>query len=200
MRITGGMRDPLPDSAKQPKEINYKGKQLATHHLDAGQSWYLVHCKPNGEKMALRNLKNQDFSAFLPLQKITCRKGTVFQTKLWPLFPGYLFVAQNPASGQWRTINSTRGVARLVCLATKPTPVPPTIMDHLFARCDATGVFQQSARLVVGDNAKITQGPFAGAVAKIVEIDPNLRVYLLLDFMGQTSTFQIAAENIMPTV
>ena len=189
----------MSDSLNQPKENDYLGGDLPTYNAATGQRWYLVHCKPNGEQMALRNLANQDFTVFLPLQKLTRRKGTGFQTRLRPLFSGYMFVAQHPNSGQWRKINNTRGVARLVCLAAEPTPVPTTIMDQLFARCDTTGVFQQSARLVVGDNAKITQGPFAGAVAKIVEIDPKLRVHLLLDFMGQTSTFQIDAANIMPT-
>ena len=175
------------------------GGQSPAHHLAPGQVWYLVHCKPNGEQMALRNLKNRDFPAFLPLQKLTRRKGASFQTQIRPLFPGYMFVAQDPAVGQWRKIKNTRGVAQLVRLAAEPTPVPPTIMDHLFARCDATSVFQQSATLVAGDDARITQGPFAGAIAKIIEIDPSQRVHLLLDFMGQTSTLTIDASRVLPT-
>ena len=163
------------------------------------QTWYVVQTKPNAEAMAFRNLENQNFPAFLPLQKLTRRKGTTFQTQLRPLFPGYMFVAQDPAAGQWRKIKNTRGVARLVRLAAEPTPVPPTIMDQLFARCDETGIFQQSATLVAGDDAKITQGPFAGAIAKIIEIDPNQRVHLLLNFMGQTSTLTIDAVGVAPT-
>lgn len=169
------------------------------YHFAARQVWYLVHCKPNCEQLALRNLENQDFPAFLPLQELTQRNESAFQTRLRPLFPGYMFVAQDPAAGQWRKINNTRGVARLVCLAAEPTPVPQTIMDQLFERCDATGVFQQSANLVAGNNAKITQGPFVGAIGKIIEIDPDQRVNLLFDFMGQKSTLTIDSTNVMPT-
>ena len=190
------MSDPLPISPNKPKERGDMRGQSSAHHVAAGQVWYLVHCKPNGEQMALRNLKNQDFPAFLPLQKLTRRKGTAFQTQLRPLFPGYIFVAQDPTAGQWRKINNTRGVARLVQLAAEPTPVPPKIMDQLFARCDATSVFQQSTTLVAGDDAKITEGPFAGAIAKIIEIHPNQRVHLLLEFMGQTSTLTIDAAGV----
>lgn len=199
LRIISDVKDLQAESANQPKEIHLEGKQSATYHLNAGQAWYLIHCKPNGERMALRNLENQNFSAFLPLQKLTRRKGTVFETKLRPLFPGYMFVAQEPASGQWRKINSTRGVVRLISFAKEPTPVPSTIMDQLFARCDVMGVFQQNTKLVEGDEAKITQGPFAGAVAKIVEIDANLRVHLLLDVMGQKSKLTLDAEGVAPT-
>ena len=116
--------------------------------------------------MARRNLENQGLSAFLPLQKLTRRKGNVFQTQLRPLFPGYMFVAQDPTSGQWRKINNTRGVARLVRLAAELTPVPPTIMDLIFARCDVAGVFQQNATLVSGDDANITQGPLPAPLLK----------------------------------
>lgn len=193
------MNNPLPTSPNRPKESGDRGKQPPVHHPATGQIWYLIHCKPNGEQVALRNLENQAFPAFLPLQKLTFRKGSTFQTQLRPLFPGYLFVAQDPTAGQWRKINNTRGVARLVRLAAEPTPVPQTIMDQLFARCDATGVFHQSTTLIAGDDAKIAQGPFAGAIAKIIEIDPNQRVHLLFNFMGQTSTLTIDASGVTPT-
>lgn len=193
------MSNPLLNSPNQPDERGDMSGQSPAPNLAAGQVWYLVHCKPNSEQMALRNLELQDFPAFLPLQQLTRRKGTAFQSQLRPLFPGYIFVAQNPTAGQWRKINNTRGVARLVRLAAEPTPVPLTLMDQLFARCDATGVFRQCATLVAGNDAKITQGPFAGAIAKIIEIDPNQRAHLLLDFMGQTSTLTIDAVGVAPT-
>lgn len=192
------MKDILYRSPKHPKENDNRKRSLA-YHFAAGQVWYLVHCKPNGEQMALRNLENQDFSAFLPLQELTRRNDAAFQTRLRPLFPGYIFVAQDPTAGQWRKINNTRGVARLVCFAAKPTPVPLTIMEQLFEQCDATGVFQQCTNLVAGNNAKITQGPFVDSIGTIIDIDPEQRVNLLLDFMGQKSTLTIDSTSVMPT-
>ena len=198
-RITIGMTKPLPSSQNPSKESCDPTRQSPAQRIASDQAWYLVQCKPNGEQVALRNLENQGFSAFLPLQKLTRRKGSTFQNQLRPLFQGYMFVSQDPAAGHWRKINNTRGVARLVRLAEEPTPVPPPIMDELFARCDGTGIFQQSMTLIAGDDAKITQGPLAGAIAKIIEIEPNQRVHLLLDFMGQTSTLTIDAANVTPT-
>jgi transcriptional antiterminator RfaH len=173
--------------------------QSPAHHLAAGQAWYLIHCKPNSEKIAFYNLKNQDFFAFLPMQKRTLRKNAAFQTKLHPLFPGYIFVAQNPTAGHWRKINNTRGVARMVCFASEPNPVPLIIMDQIFARCDENSVFQQRTSFIAGDDAKIVEGPLAGAFGKIVEIEPDKRVHLLLDFMGQKSTLAINSASVVPT-
>ena len=90
--------------------------------------------------MALRNLENQDFPAFLPLQKLTRRKGTTSQTQLRLLFPDYIFVAKVPTAGQCRKINNTwGGTAGAAC--GRANPVPPRIMEQLFACCNANGIF-----------------------------------------------------------
>ena len=191
------MKESLNSNLNQLKDNDCRATSLADER-DADQVWYVVHCKPNSEQIAYRNLVNQDFSAFLPLQKLTFRKGISFQTRSRPLFPGYMFVAQNPDAGQWRKINNTRGVARLVCLGADPTPMPRIIMKQLFKHCDGNGVFQQSVNLFVGDNVKISQGPFFGTIGKIIEIEPNQRVYLLLDLLGQKSKMRIDSRSITP--
>lgn len=197
--ITSGMSKSPPSSQSQLNKSANMVRKLPAYHLDAGQVWYITHCKPNCEQVALRNLKNQDFNTFFPLQKLTRRNGTGFKMTARPLFPGYIFVALDPVAGPWRKINNTRGVARLVCFAEAPTPVPSVIMEQLFAHCDATGIFNQSASLNIGDDAKITQGPFAGTIGKITEIDPDQRVNLIFDFMGQKSTLTIDSASVIST-
>jgi transcriptional antiterminator RfaH len=193
----GIMKERLNSNLNQLKDNDSRARSLP-YERDTDQVWYIVHCKPNSEQIAFRNLANQDFSAFLPLQKLTNRKGISFQTRTRPLFPGYMFVAQNPNAGQWRKINNTRGVARLVCLAADPTPVPRIVMNQLFEHCDGNGVFRQSVNLVTGDNVKISQGPFSGMIGKIIEIEPSQRVHLLLDLLGQKSKMTIDRRAITP--
>jgi transcriptional antiterminator RfaH len=106
-------------------------------------AWYLAHCKPNAERVAHQNLENQDFNTFLPLQKVTKRKAQTFQTPSRPLFPGYIFVQIDSAKGGWRKINNTRGVARLVRFGPYPCPVPPIVMQSLFASCNEDNIFDQ---------------------------------------------------------
>jgi len=73
--------------------------------------WYLIQFKPNSHRLAERNLHRQGFDTFLPMQKITRRKGSRFVSDLKPLFPGYMFVSVNSDLAPWRTINSTIGGA-----------------------------------------------------------------------------------------
>ena len=130
---------------------------------------------------------------------MTYRRGASFQTKLKPLFPGYIFVAQKRFSGQFHKISNTRGVARIVRFGSNPTPVPSTIMEQLFARCDKKSVFRPIVSLDVGDDVKIAQGSLTGSIGKIIKIEPNHRVHLIFRFMGQESTLEIDLADVAPT-
>ena len=176
-----------------------KPKTETTHDL----RWYLVQCKPNVAQIAVRNLENQSFGTFLPLQEITKRKGKIFLRRIRPLFPGYLFVQIDPDQGPWRQINSTRGVARLVRLGVEPSVVPKEIVDALMARCDKQSILRQtseiqSGQLHAGNQAQVTQGPFSGFIATISNTEPNNRINILIEIMGQKTKVAINAGALQP--
>jgi len=162
--------------------------------------WYLVQCKPNAAQIAVHNLENQSFGTFLPLQEITKRKGKIFQQQIRPLFPGYLFVQIDPRKGPWRQLNSTRGVARLVRLGAEPSVVPNEIVEALMARCDAQSILRQTSetQLHAGNQAQVTRGPFSGFIATISDIEPNNRINILIEIMGQETKVAINADALQP--
>ena len=165
--------------------------------------WYLVQCKPNAAQIAVRNLENQSFVTFLPLQEITKRKGKIFQRQIRPLFPGYLFAQIAPNLGPWRQINSTRGVNRLVRLGAEPSVVPNEIVEALIAQCDEQSILRQtietqSSQLHAGKQAQVTQGPLSGFIANISDTQPNDRINILIEFIGQTTKVAIDAGALQP--
>ena len=165
--------------------------------------WYLAQCKPNAAQIAVRNLENQSFGTFLPLQEITKRKGKIFQRQIRPLFPGYLFVQIDPDQGPWRQVNSTRGISRLVRLGAEPSAVPNEIVEALIERCDNQSILRQtsetqSSQLHAGNQARVIQGSFSGFIATISDIEPNNRIHILIEFMGQTTKVAINAGALQP--
>ena len=176
-----------------------KPNKGTTHDL----RWYLAQCKPNAVQIAVRNLENQSFGTFLPRQEITKRKGEIFQRQIRPLFPGYLFVQLSPDQGPWRQVNSTRGVARLICLGAEPSVAPNEIVEALMARCDKQSILRQTSegkvsQLQAGNQAQVTQGPFSGFIATITDIEPNNRINILIEIMGQTTKVAINDGALQP--
>ena len=151
----------------------------------AEEYWYLVQVKPNGYRLAERNLLRQGFTCFQPLARATERRGAQFRLVSRPLFPGYLFVAFDPARAPWRKINSTAGVARLLSLGSVPREVPRGLVAELRARLDAGGHVVLSDNLSVGDRVEIQSGPFAGFLGQVARLAPEARAHLLVDLMGR---------------
>ena len=156
----------------------------------------MIQSKPNSHRIAERNLKRQGFETFLPLAEVTRRKSTKFVNELRPLFPGYMFVTFDPSDAPWRKINSTQGVSRLVSFHGRPKPVPSALISELQARCDEAGKLLPVNDIQVGAEIKISSGPFAEFVGTVEAIDPDKRVWVLLDLMNQRVRTRIIPSQI----
>ncbi len=159
--------------------------------------WYLIQFKRNAQHIAERNLNQQGFKTFLPLQEFTGRKGFKFLASIKPLFPGYMFVCIKPDGALWYKINSTVGVSRLICQDGIPKRVPSEVVSGLISRCDSFGKLLPPVVLQRGDPVKVQSGALANFIATVESIDFNRRIWVLMELMGQTSRVQVSSEQIM---
>ncbi len=163
---------------------------------DQDATWFLAQIKPNSHRIAERNLGRQGFQTFLPLQEETKRARGKFTTQMRPLFPGYLFVSFDVATGGWRAVNSTYGITRLVSFGKDPTPVPADLVTTLMLRCDREGKLMSPKQLAAGDEVMMTKGPFAQFIATIESIAPDRRVWVLMDIMGGKTRVAVNADDL----
>jgi transcriptional antiterminator RfaH len=163
---------------------------------DRGTIWFLAQLKPNSVKIAERNLKRQGFRTFLPIEEVTKRAKSKFVTVERPMFPGYIFVSFDVIKGGWRAINSTNGITRLVSFGKDPAPVPLDIISGLMLRCDARGKLMSPKLLSPGDQVTMTNGPLADFAAEIEKIDPDRRVWVLLDIMGGKTRVAVGTDQV----
>ncbi len=164
--------------------------------FDSTSSWFLAQLKPNSALIARRNLERQGFSTFLPTTEETSVKDKCFVTKTRPLFPGYIFVALDITRGQWRKVNSTNGITRLVGFGEAPSAVPDGLIAQLKMRCDPDQTLMPAGTFALGDQVRVTIGPFANFVAEIEKIGPDKRVWVLMEIMGGQTRVAINARII----
>lgn len=169
---------------------------MSLHERDS--AWFLAQLKPNCAAIAEKNLKRQGFVTFLPLEEETRKRGGKFVTAMRPLFPGYIFVAFNPARGHWRAINATQGITRLVSFGTVPARVPLELVSQLILRCDAGGKLLpiEAQTLAPGDRVRLRTGPFTDFVAEVDRIAPDRRVWVLIDLLGSPTRMQASADQL----
>ena len=164
------------------------------------RSWYIVQFKPNSHKISARNLERQGFETFLPMHEVTQHTATKFETVIRPLFAGYMFVACDSEKAPWRQINSTFGISRMLSFAEGPKPMPEALITGLRARCDNVGKLIPPEHLAAGQSVKLQSGPFANFVTTVERMASDVRVWVLLDFMGKATRLQVDRQQIQPVL
>ena len=159
--------------------------------------WYLAQLKPNGFQKAVANLARQNFTTFMPMQIKSVRHARKLSSVERPVFPGYIFILLGEDQGDWRKINSTTGVARLVSFhANQPAPVPDALIDALQRRCDVAGILLPPSDLQQGESVTVSDGAFADFTGTIEKILSGDRIRILFEFMGQETRVDVATEKI----
>ena len=159
--------------------------------------WYVAQVKPSGFARAEANLVRQGFETFMPLRRKTVRHARRKRDVLRPVFPGYLFIKFGSARADWRKINSTFGVSKLISFeAGKPASVPDALMAGLRARCDDHQVLRPLDDLRTGERVRMLSGAFADFVGEVEKMVANDCVRLLFEIMGQTTRVDVPVDDV----
>ena len=157
-------------------------------------SWYVAQLKPNGFSKAQLNLVRQGFECFMPMRKVTIRHARKLSVGLRPVFPGYIFIKFGLDSGDWRKINSTLGVNKLISFHEgRPSKIPEALMEGFITRCDDQHMLKPISNWEAGDNARLIAGPFADFIGQVEGLVSDDRVRLLFKFMEQYKSVEVSS-------
>jgi transcriptional antiterminator RfaH len=153
-------------------------------------AWYLVQCKPQGAARAECNLHNQQFECFLPTHRVQRKRVGKLRWVNEPLFPHYLFIRLGDDSN-WRSIRSTRGVARIVGFNGRPSPVPDELVSGLQKHCASRNLEAPPPPYHPGDTVVINDGCFKDLQAIVQATKGEERVVLLLNLLNRVHTIEL---------
>lgn len=162
-------------------------------------SWFAVYTHAQSEEKALRNLENQGFAAYLPRFLKLRRHARKREWVSAPLFPRYLFVCVDPLRTQWRAINSTFGVDKVVGVSNTPYLVPTNVIDGIRAREAENGFVDLEAErpLKSGDRVQIMDGPFNDLIGLFECKTGEERVIVLLNLLGRVARVCVPRDSVV---
>ena len=153
--------------------------------------WYVVKTKPQQEKRASLNLRNQNFNVISPF----IRKKRNSE----PLFPSYIFVSFDINKNLWSKINNSYGVSKLLSLNGIPKHLDNNFIHHLKQMIDEDGFVKKSFfNLKTNMNVQINDGPFKGFFANVIKKIGDERVKLMIDFFQRKTTITVKIDNVLP--
>ena len=158
------------------------------------RKWYCAQTRTGQECIALVGLKRQEYETYLPFAEIPKQRKRA--GKFEPLFPGYLFIRLDNQLDNWRPIQSTRGVIRLVRFGNEPIPISDVIIEAIRGRENAQGAhYIPSDHIRQGDRVRIKTGPFKLYEA-IVHSSAKDRINVLLAGLGKDNIIAVQHQHV----
>jgi len=149
-------------------------------------NWYLVYTKPKQESIALLNLQQQGFHAYLPLYKNFKNTPASGFLGFEAMFPRYVFFRPAHDGQSISAARSTRGVVCLVKFGYEPAVVKDTTVQAI------QQFEQQRNNADLGDISPMQPGTavrFKNSALKglqgLVKSVSTKRVAVLLELLGQ---------------
>ena len=159
--------------------------------------WYVIQCKANQQQRAEANLCNQGFDIFVPyisVERIVRRKRVVRQEAV---FPGYIFIMLDLEHSDWRALNNTRGVGKIVCFNGTPSCVSNGLINAL--RKQFYVLDNPVALFKMGDKVQVTDGCFKNIEAIVKSVTPDERVIVLLHILHSSQTLAFPVTQLSRT-
>lgn len=163
--------------------------------------WYVIHTysgyenkvASNLEKM-VENRKMHDLilDICVPTEKVVEIKDNKKREVERKIFPGYVLVKMIVTDDSWYVVRNTNGCTGFVGPGSKPEPLTDKEVERL-------GVERQTVEVdyAVGDSVKITDGPLAGFMGIVDELDVNKNhVRVTISMFGRETPVELELAQV----
>lgn len=182
--------------------------QIGQHHKEAGtddmaKRWYSVSVLSNFEKKvaeairqaaAEKGLEEQIDEVVVPTEEvIEIRRGKKVTSER-RFMPGYVLVHMEMSDNTYHLVNSINRVTGFLGAQGKPQPMRDADMAPILNRSGEGGETQPRnlIRFEVGENVKVTDGPFEGFGGMVEEVDDAAsRVKVMVSIFGRPTPVEL---------
>lgn len=154
--------------------------------------WYVVCTQPRREEVALANLRQQGFEAYLPLYK-TVKKSPAGSLPVFePMFPRYVFFRPGRPSLSISGARSTRGVSFVLSFGVSPAVLKPDEV-RLIRACESErnrADFSEISLFQPGRRVRLSGHGLRGLEGLVQSVSAK-RVTLLIELLGGQKTVSV---------
>ncbi len=171
--------------------------------MEEEKKWYVVNTYSGHESkvkekldMRINSMEMQEniFRVIVPERKEVEIKDGKKKEKIKKLFPGYVLVEMIMSDESWYIVRNTPGVTGFLGSSgkgAKPIPLQDDEVERIFKEIGYTGE-NVVVNYEVGDNVKITDGPFKMLAGKIIELNTDEgKATVSIDLFGQETNVEL---------
>ena len=165
--------------------------------------WYVVHTYSGYEnavaaaiKKAAENRKMTDLieEVSIPMETVTEYTDNGEKTTEKKVFPGYVLIKMILTDESWHLVRNVRGATGFVGSEGKAIPLTEQEILDL-------GVEHREINVgyAIGDTVRVTDGPLAGFLGKVEELDPDTNyVNVVVSMFGRETPVDLELDQVEP--
>ena len=175
--------------------------------MEADMKWYVIHTYSGYENKVMQTLEQKVKSMglenvinriLIPMEDEIDVKDGKKRTVKRKVFPGYVLIEMEVNDRSWYVVRNTPGVTGFVGSATKPIPLNPEEVKRILK---SQGIDESEPKVhisvEVGEQVRITSGPFENFIATITEInDEKGTLKGLIDMFGRETSVEVDYSQI----
>jgi len=161
------------------------GSQITDESMSS-TPWFLAYTRPKLETVALFNLQQQGFNAYLPLYKELRMTAQGTQAVHVPMFARYVFFRPSRTGQSIAPVHSTRGVAQVVRFGFELASLGDQAIQSIreFERMRNAADMSELGHLQAGAAVRFRNPALRGLEGLVTSVSKR-RVAVLMEFMGQ---------------
>ncbi len=174
--------------------------------MESEKKWYVIHTYSGYENKVMATLERKVKSMGLenvinrilvPMEDEVDVKDGKKRTVKRKIFPGYVLVEMEVNDRSWYVVRNTPGVTGFVGSATKPVPLEPEEVKKILKSQGVDSEPKQHVDVEVGEQVRITSGPFENFIATITEINEEKGTLKgLIEMFGRETTVEVDYSQI----
>lgn len=169
------------------------------------KQWFVIHTysgyenkvKANLEKrVESMNMGDKIFRILVPVEDEIQIKDGKKKTLKRKVFPGYVLVEMYMTDDSWFVVRNTPGVTGFVGTGAKPVPLHEAEINQILRQM---GVEEPKAKIDVelGENVRITGGPFENFIGSVDEINAERgKIKVLVSMFGRETPVEIEFHQV----
>lgn len=185
------------DAAEEPGF----SEAAATEERDPRANWYVIHTysgyenkvKENLKKRIVSmNMKHEIFQVLVPTEEEIEFKDGRKKTVQKKVYPGYVLIEMIMSDQSWYVVRNTPGVTGFVSPGAKPVPLPPEEVKKIKQLMGMEAPTRVKIDLQVGQNVRVTHGPFQDFHGLVEEVAPEReKVRVLISIFGRETPVEL---------
>jgi transcription antitermination factor NusG len=170
--------------------------ELAPNPEFGAPRWYAVHTRARHEKKVAGELERKGITAFLPSACEVRRWSDRRQVIDVPLFPCYVFVHTNLASGPRLGVLKTAGVLRFVGFHQGPVSIPDAQIEAVQVVLKKHLPVSPYGFINVGEKVRIRGGALDGVQGVLTGRNGSRRLIISIDLIQQSMAVVVEGYDI----